>query len=213
MSPDVFAPEITRSVGSLIVIFSAGFLAVDMVAALAGHHRHQHAARRRIRAPIASFLLEISGAMERMAQRKMGALVVVERKDPLISFVSEGLPFDAEIRADVLVSLFSTASPVHDGAMIVSKGRIIRVKSILPLATKESLPMGIGTRHRSAIGITERTDAIALVVSEERGEMSVAYRGRLVTSKNQADLQELIYKAWKGKPLTLPGLAARPAGA
>ena len=100
------------------------------------------------------YLLEIWSAMERMASRKVGALIILQRKQPLRPHMKGGMPFDAEIKSEILVPLFLTSSPVHDGALVVNKGRMQTVKGILPLASLSDLSPSFGTRHRAAIGIT-----------------------------------------------------------
>lgn len=145
------------------------------------------------------YLLEIWSAMERMASRKVGALIILQRKQPLRPFMKGGMPFDAEIKSEILVPLFLTTSPVHDGALVVYKGRVQTVKGILPLASLSDLSPSFGTRHRAAIGITEKTDAIALVVSEERGQISVAYHGCLVHIADRAEFLKTLQWVLKGR--------------
>jgi len=145
------------------------------------------------------YLLEIWSAMERMASRKVGALIILQRKQPLRPHMKGGMPFDAEIKSEILVPLFLTSSPVHDGALVVNKGRMQTVKGILPLAALSDLSPSFGTRHRAAIGITEKTDAIALVVSEERGQVSVAYRGCLVHIADRDEFMKTLQWVLKGR--------------
>jgi diadenylate cyclase len=145
------------------------------------------------------YLLEIWSAMERMASRKVGALIILQRKQPLRPHMKGGMPFDAEIKSEILVPLFLTSSPVHDGALVVCKGRMQTVKGILPLASLSDLSPSFGTRHRAAIGITEKTDAIALVVSEERGQISVATHGCLVHIADRAEFLRTLQWVLKGK--------------
>ncbi|MFH1208409.1 MAG: DNA integrity scanning protein DisA nucleotide-binding domain protein [Candidatus Omnitrophota bacterium] len=145
------------------------------------------------------YLLEIWSAMERMASRKVGALIILQRKQPLRPHMKGGMPFDAEIKSEILVPLFLTSSPVHDGALVVHKGRMQTVKGILPLASLSDLSPSFGTRHRAAIGITEKTDAIALVVSEERGQISVAYRGCLVHIADRTEFLKTLQWVLKGR--------------
>ncbi|MFH1799316.1 MAG: DNA integrity scanning protein DisA nucleotide-binding domain protein [Candidatus Omnitrophota bacterium] len=145
------------------------------------------------------YLLEIWSAMERMASRKVGALIILQCKQPLRPHMKGGMPFDAEIRSEILVPLFLTSSPVHDGALVVHKGRMQTVKGILPLASLSDLSPSFGTRHRAAIGITEKIDAIALVVSEERGQISVAYRGSLIHIADRTEFLKTLQWVLKGK--------------
>lgn len=138
------------------------------------------------------YVTEVVEALARMVGQRMGALIVVERGEPLQGVLNSAIEFDADVNAEVLVSLFAPGSRVHDGAVVIRDGRIRSVKTILPLATKAQVPLGIGTRHRSAIGITEGTDAVALVVSEERGELSVAFEGKLTRVSSQEELLKML---------------------
>jgi len=147
------------------------------------------------------YLMEICKALGILAARRTGALIIIRQNDMLEGYIDKGIPFDAQVNAEALVALFSSDSPVHDGAVLVSTGRIRRVKSTLSLKTDTTLPMGVGTRHRAAVGITQKSDAIALIASEERGEISLAYRGQLVRVASQEQLCELIDKALKGKDI------------
>lgn len=143
------------------------------------------------------YLAEICGSLEFLAKRRVGALVVIKRKDDLEEFISGGFLFDAEVKSEILSALFEKESLVHDGAVVIEGGRIARVRAVLPLSLDESIPVSIGTRHRSAIGISERTDAVILVVSEERGEISVVYQGSLVKPSSQDELLKLLRKIIK----------------
>ncbi|MEW6008252.1 MAG: DNA integrity scanning protein DisA nucleotide-binding domain protein [Candidatus Omnitrophota bacterium] len=150
----------------------------------------------------ADYIAEICQAMDFLARRRVGGLIILEGKESLLGYVDAGIPFDAQVKAEIIVALFCENSPVHDGAIIVSSGRIKRVKAILSLRTNIALPLGVGTRHRAAIGISEQTDAIAIIASEERGEISIAYRGYLVKVDSKEELQKLIKAALKGKNIS-----------
>jgi len=113
-----------------------------------------------------------------MAKSRMGALIVIERSMPLGDMLANaGVRLDATISYRLILSIFNTKAPLHDGAVIISKGRIMAASCILPLAFVQN--QQFGTRHRAALGITEESDAIVIVVSEERGEISLAIRGNL----------------------------------
>ena len=185
--------------GTVILIIAGALLCADMlvsailwVADLIGNIFHKTP-------QLPPYLLEIWSAMERMASRKVGALIILQRKQSLRPLMKGGMPFDAEIKSEILVPLFLTSSPVHDGALVVSKGRVQTVKGILPLASLSDLSPSFGTRHRAAIGITEKTDAIALVVSEERGQISVAYRGCLVHIADRLEFLKTLQWVLKDK--------------
>jgi len=122
---------------------------------------------------------EILLALSRCSQNKYGALVVLERDIGLRTFVESGVRLDAEISADLLLSIFHPGGALHDGAVIIQKDRIGSAACFLPLTTNPAEPANLGTRHRAAIGITEESDCLSLVVSEETGDMSVASFGEI----------------------------------
>ena len=188
-----------HNAGLVLLLLSGGFLCLDMLisAGLWITERLWNIFHKTPQLP--HYLLEIWSAMERMASRKVGALIILQRKQPLRPQMKGGMSFDAEVKAEILVPLFLTTSPVHDGALIVKKGRVQTVKGILPLASLADLAPNFGTRHRAAIGITEKSDAIALVVSEERGQISVACRGCLVHIADKAEYQKTLAWVLKGR--------------
>jgi DNA integrity scanning protein DisA with diadenylate cyclase activity len=196
--PSVNAQFVSRA-GIVFLIVAGGLLCADMLisGALWLAERMGNLFRKTPQLP--NYLLEIWAAMERMASRKVGALIILQRKQPLRPHMKGGMPFDAEIRSEILVPLFLTSSPVHDGALVVNKGRMQTVKGILPLAALSNLSPSFGTRHRAAIGITEKTDAIALVVSEERGQISIAYRGCLVHIADRTEFLKTLQWVVKGR--------------
>ena len=122
---------------------------------------------------------EIVRACQALAQRRVGALVAIEREVQIDEFVEQGTPLDAELSRDLLISLFLPYSPLHDGAAVVRRDRVATAGCILPLATRGSVPGALGTRHRAAIGITEETDALVVVVSEETGKISLVAGGEI----------------------------------
>ncbi len=137
---------------------------------------------------------ELAEACVEMARLGMGALIVVERSVPLGGIVQrDGIKVDARLTRKLLMSIFFPNSPLHDGAVIVSKGRIYAASCILPLALMHD--QNFGTRHRAGIGITLESDAIAIVVSEERGEIVIAEKGILTSPLNKTMLKEMISDA------------------
>ena len=122
---------------------------------------------------------EILFAVELLAEKKIGALIVIERDIGLRTFVESGVRLDAHISRDLLLSIFQPGLPLHDGAVIVQKDHIAAAACFLPLTTNPALSVQLGTRHRAAIGITEEADCLTLVVSEETGRISVAAFGEL----------------------------------
>ena len=122
---------------------------------------------------------ELVVAASTLATRRIGAIVVLERQIGLRNYIEGGIPLDAMITYDLLASIFQLASPLHDGAVIVQNGRIAAAACFLPLTVKPRLSKELGTRHRAAIGITEETDAVAVIISEETGTISMAVAGSI----------------------------------
>ena len=122
---------------------------------------------------------EIVRAMNDMARKKIGALIVIERQTGLGDVIETGTYVDAEISAPLIENIFEPNTPLHDGAMIIRNRRINAAACILPLSEDITISRDLGTRHRAAIGITETTDAVSLIVSEETGIISMAREGRL----------------------------------
>ncbi len=118
-------------------------------------------------------------AANHFSQTLTGALIVIEREIGLRTFIESGVPLDANLSFDLLVTIFRPSAPLHDGAVIVQKGRIAAAACFLPLSMNPLLSTQFGTRHRAAIGITEETDAISVVVSEESGSISIAVGGQI----------------------------------
>lgn len=141
------------------------------------------------------FYDELTNACTVMGKRRNGALIVIEREVGLEEFMEIGIRLDAEMNTELIVSIFQNASPLHDGAMIVREGRIKAAGCVLPLTTDENLDKSLGTRHRAAIGITEVTDAFAVVVSEEHGTISYAYKGEFFTKVNADALKKALKEA------------------
>jgi diadenylate cyclase len=135
---------------------------------------------------------EILLAMEDMAAKKIGALIVLERDIGLRTFIESGVRLDSRLSRDLLISIFQPGLPLHDGAVIVQKERLAAAGCFLPLTTNRELSLKLGTRHRAAIGITEETDCLSLVVSEETGRMSVAAFGELTQGLSAAEVIERI---------------------
>lgn len=134
-------------------------------------------ARLRQRDPSSDMIEEIALACAAMASRRIGALIVLERVQGLRNFVETGIQIDGVVTYDLLLNLFSPRTPLHDGAVLIVGGRVAAASCFLPLSTNPYISREFGTRHRAAIGITEESDAVAVVVSEERGVISVAIDG------------------------------------
>jgi diadenylate cyclase len=135
---------------------------------------------------------EIVHAATSLATKKIGALIVIERRQGLRDYIENGIVLDAALSFDLLLTIFNPATPLHDGAVIVQDNRIAAASCFLPLSSNPGLSIRSGTRHRAALGITEETDAIAVVVSEERGTISVAIAGQLNERLDGDGLRELL---------------------
>jgi diadenylate cyclase len=135
---------------------------------------------------------ELLLAMSIMSQDKVGALIVLERDSGLRTFIESGVRLDAEISRDLLLSIFRPGTALHDGAVIIQKDRIAAAACFLPLSTNPQLSGKLGTRHRAGIGITEETDCLSLIVSEETGWMSVAIGGELEQNLSQQAVEDRI---------------------
>lgn len=127
-----------------------------------------------------------------LAKKKIGALIVLEREVNLKSFIDTGTKLDAETTSELLVAIFNTKSPLHDGAVIIREGRIAAAGCILPLTQKEDVEQMYGMRHRAAIGISEETDAITIIVSEERHTISLAIGGKITPDIDGDTLLEIL---------------------
>ncbi len=130
----------------------------------------------------------INQGVIRMARRKIGALIVIQRNTGLRSYTENAVKVNAVVDAPILESIFYPNSPLHDGAVLIHSNQIVAACCLLPLSEKSDLPVGMGTRHRAALGITEESDAVAIVVSEETGQISIAYRGEIQTVKDVKEL-------------------------
>jgi len=133
---------------------------------------------------------EIVKASQSMANKKIGALIVFEREVSLSEYVEIGVPLDAKVTKELLLSIFHPTSPIHDGAVIIKGNRVVAAGCFLPIKLGSGLSKTYGTRHRAAVGITEETDAIAVIVSEETGSISIAVNGKLESFLDMAKLRE-----------------------
>lgn len=138
---------------------------------------------------------EIVLAATTLATEKTGALIVIERNVGLKNFIDAGVQLDAKLSYDLLVTIFNVEAPLHDGAVIIQRERIAAASCFLPLTKNPSISRELGTRHRSAIGITEDTDAISVVVSEETGLISFIENGKLKRNLDTTQLRALLLNA------------------
>ena len=127
-----------------------------------------------------------------LSAKRVGALIVFERREGLKNYIENGVPVDSAVSYDLLVTIFTPGTALHDGAVIIAGERVAAAACLLPLSLREGLRLG--TRHRAAIGITEETDALAVVVSEERGAISVARDGELIEGLDGKALRVLLLR-------------------
>jgi diadenylate cyclase len=135
---------------------------------------------------------EVVKAADALASKRIGALVVLERSSELGHYAELGVPLDARVSADLLVSLFLPYSPLHDGAAFVRGDRVAAAGCFLPLSRNTDLARAMGTRHRAALGLAEETDAVVLVVSEETGRISLAVEGQMESPLDRESLRRRI---------------------
>jgi diadenylate cyclase len=155
---------------------------------------------------------EIVLAATTLASTKTGALIVIERNVGLRGIVEAGVGLDAELSYDLIVAIFNPGSPLHDGAIIVRGDRIASASCFLPLSLNPMLSKDLGTRHRAALGITEDSDAVAIVVSEETGLISFVRSGRIKRALDATRLRVAIFQAIEGRDAGAAIVAApRPA--
>jgi diadenylate cyclase len=138
---------------------------------------------------------EIVLAATTLASEKIGALIVIERNVGLRNYIDSGVSIDARLRYDLLVTVFNPATPLHDGAVIIQRERIAATSCFLPLTKNPRLAKDLGTRHRAAIGITEDTDAVVVVVSEETGLISFVTGGKIIRNLDTSSLRSLLLEA------------------
>lgn len=137
-------------------------------------------------------IMGIKSAMMRMSHNRVGALIVFPENMSLEKLSSSGIRIDSQVNQSLLLSIFNTESPLHDGAVVIHKGRIHSASCILPVSENRNLPQSVGLRHRSAVGVTEGTASTAFVVSEETGQISYAREGRLIRNLSEEELYEAL---------------------
>ncbi len=168
----VFQPEIRRALERL---------GRTGLRSLASRDEHLHAVDTIVR------------AAARLSRQRRGALIVIERETGLRDVIDTGIALDAALSAELLGSIFAPNTPLHDGAVIVRLDRVVAAGCTLPLS-ESALPSEFGMRHRAALGLTEGTDAVVVVVSEERGELSLASNGRMVTDLDEPRLSRQLHR-------------------
>lgn len=133
-------------------------------------------------------LKEISRAAESLSSAKIGALIAIEKNDTLSGYVESGVLLDAKVSSELIQAVFTPNNPLHDGGLIIRQGRIASAGALFPLIQRLDIDRIYGTRHRAALGLSEETDAVIIVVSEERQDISMVYQGRLYNNLTHEDL-------------------------
>ena len=131
---------------------------------------------------------EICKAVEKLARDKIGALIAIEKIDHLTSYVESGVPVDALVSSDLIQAIFTPNNPLHDGGLVIQQGRIAAAGCLFPLTQNQELSRIFGTRHRSALGLSEETDAVIIIVSEERQDVSLVYKKKLYRDFSEEEI-------------------------
>jgi len=137
---------------------------------------------------------ELIKALTYLASRRVGALVVLQNEVGLNQYIDVGTRLDAQVSKELVTSIFLPGAPIHDGALIIQRGRITAAGCFLPLTTNPNVSRTLGTRHRAAIGLTEETDALAIVVSEEDGMISLVREGKITRDVDAATLRTTLHR-------------------
>lgn len=142
---------------------------------------------------------ELLKGIHELAERRIGALIVIVRQMSIDHLVQVGTEIDAKVTSELLTSIFLPYSPIHDGAVIIEKEKITSAGCILPLSQNPDIAKSFGTRHRAALGISEQTDVLVLVVSEETGKISIVHEGKITYDADPAEIRHLSRKAIEGR--------------
>ncbi len=176
--PVVFQPELRRALDQL---GRGGFFSVSLVAQQ-GMEQHQ------------SMIQEIVKAAQILSKEKIGALMIVERQTGLSEYIETGTMIEGKVSSELLINLFVPNTPLHDGAVVIRGEQIVAAGCFLPLTENRGLDKQLGTRHRAAIGVTEQSDCVAVVVSEETGQISIGVDGTLRRNVNESTLIDQLSK-------------------
>jgi diadenylate cyclase len=154
---------------------------------------------------------EIAVAARMLSTQRTGAIICIERQIGLRNYVEGGIPLDAQISYDLLVTIFQAGSPLHDGAVIIQENRVSAAACFLPLTINPRLSKDLGTRHRAAIGLTEENDALAIVVSEETGWISLVLEGHLERNLTPDELRVRLRQLLRPRRFVESPVSAQPA--
>lgn len=144
-----------------------------------------------------NFIEQLIRACIALARKRVGAIIVLERKSSLSDFVEIGVELYSKVNAELILSIFNTSSPIHDGAIVIKDNIITSAGCFLPLSKNTHIDKSFGTRHRAGIGITEETDAVSIIVSEEKKEVSLAINGKLIENLDGPSLRKKLYEIFK----------------
>lgn len=161
--------------------------------------------------PHETFLAEVIAAVDEMSRNRIGALIAFARSTGLRNYIETGTPIQAEVNRDLLTSIFFPNSPLHDGAVIIQGKKIEAARTILPVSDARDLDPHLGLRHRAAVGLSERTDAFVIVVSEETGRISIAEGGRIDVGVSLAEMEKRLQAAFSSAGHAVEDLEQPPA--
>ncbi|KAA9296926.1 diadenylate cyclase CdaA [Aerococcus tenax] len=142
--------------------------------------------------PVEQMIEEIIRACQYMAKRRIGALISIEDTQSLTEYANTGIKLDADITEQLLINIFIPNTPLHDGSVVIQDMKISSAASFLPLSENPEIPKELGTRHRAAVGLSEVTDAVVVVVSEETGDISLTYKGKVMRDLSEEEIRETL---------------------
>ena len=163
-----------------------------------------------IRDEVAETIDELIKAVSEMALKRIGALIVIVRQIPIDHLVQVGTEIDAKVTSELLNSIFLPYSPIHDGAVIINKGKLTKAGCLLPLSHNPDIAKSFGTRHRAALGLSELVDALVMVVSEETGKISLVHDGKINYDVESSEVRRMLRKALDSKRLQKPAIPGEP---
>lgn len=155
---------------------------------------------------------EVVKAATALARKRTGAIIAIERQTHLRPYTESGILLDSEVTSELLITLFTPPAPLHDGGVIITQGRVLAAACLFPLTQDPRVSKTLGTRHRAALGLSEETDALILIVSEETGSISLAVRGELTRDMDRDSLAQALRELYGQRGMLIPE-PARPEGA
>lgn len=154
----------------------------------------------------------VAGAAEKLSGQRAGGLIVIERETGLKEYIDTGVPLDAIVSVELLVQIFHVNTPLHDGAVILRGDRVAAAGCVLPLSTEAGLDKQMGLRHRAALGVSEACDAVAVVVSEETGTISITHNGRIIRRLDGHRLKNILVAFYRPRSSAWPDWVVRAFG-